>query len=179
MAADVRTLRDDMGYPEEKIIFFGRSLGAAVAASAIVEFNPGGLVLDSAFKNLKSMVRQIYPFVPSGLARYEFPTDHFLQHQDSLPVMIFHSRDDEIIGFHHGEELFEQLNQPKIFVELQGSHNDNFYLSRDLYEVSWREFLEDVERHTQRREGAKHQTEFVAPGRMALDGSSLRLCVFA
>jgi uncharacterized protein len=55
--------------------------------------------------------------------------------------MIMHSPNDEIVGFHNSQYLYEIANEPKQFVELRGGHNDNFYTSRHLIERSWREFL--------------------------------------
>jgi uncharacterized protein len=129
-------------YPEEKIYMYGRSLGGAVAAYAATQYDLGGLVLDSAFKNLRAMVRDVYPFVPSSLARYEFPTETYLQKLNGTPVMIMHSPDDEIVGYHNGEYLYKIAKDPKSFVQLRGGHNDNFFASRDLIERSWRDFLE-------------------------------------
>lgn len=134
-------LINEKGYDEGEIYMYGRSLGGAVAAYAATRFNLGGLVLDSAFTDLRSMVRDVYPFVPSSLAKYRFPTAEYLKSLTDTPVMIMHSRNDEIVRFHHGEELYEMANDPKTFVELGGTHNDNFFVSRDLIRESWEEFL--------------------------------------
>lgn len=144
--AVARFLTDDMEYPESRIIMYGRSLGGAVAAYAATRFDVGGLVIDSAFKNLKTMVREVYPFVPAWLAKYEFPTDRYLEGLDGLPVMVMHSPGDEIIVFHHGQHLYALLEEPKTFVRLSGGHNDNFFLSRNLIAESWVSFLEQLEK---------------------------------
>ena len=142
--AVVETLKNDLGYSEQQIIMYGRSLGGAVAAYAAARFNLGGLVLDSAFKNLKAMVRDVYPFVPAWLAKYNFPTDEYLRQLEGLPVMVMHSPQDEIIGFHHGEYLYDLLDEPKRFVELRGGHNDNFFASTDIIEENWKWYLEEA-----------------------------------
>lgn len=139
--AVTEALMSEKGYREGEIFMYGRSLGGAVAAYAATEYRLGGLVLDSAFKNLRAMVSDVYPFVPSALAKYDFPTEKYLGQLDNTPVMIMHSRGDEIIGYHHGEHLYEVARQPKTFVELQGGHNDSFFTSRDLIRHSWQEFL--------------------------------------
>jgi len=137
-------LIDKKGYKEERIIMYGRSLGGAVAAYAATQYSLGGLVLDSAFRNLRDMVRDVYPFVPAGLAKYEFPTEEYIQIQRNYPVMIMHSPNDEIVGFHHGEHLYHLLDEPKRFVELRGSHNDNFFLSKELIEENWKWYLDEI-----------------------------------
>ena len=60
------------------------------------------------------------------------------------PLLIVHSPDDDIIPYEQGEQLFEQADEPKQFLELQGGHNDGFYLSRDHYAESLAGFLQQV-----------------------------------
>lgn len=143
MRAVMGHLTGEKGYSEQEVFQYGRSLGGAVAAWAASEYEIGGLVLDSAFTGLRAMVRDVYPFVPSFLARYNFPTKEFIKSLDGVPVMVMHSRNDEIISFSHGEALFEAAAEPKRFVELGGTHNDNFFVSRDLIRERWTEFLEE------------------------------------
>lgn len=135
-------LRVEKRYEEEQIFLYGRSLGGAVAAYGATKYNVGGLVLDSAFINLQSMVQDVYPFVPTFLAKYKFPTDQYLKELKDTPVIIMHSPNDELVEFHHGEILFDVANEPKQFVELRGGHNNNFFESRELIKESWRELLE-------------------------------------
>ncbi|MDH3970087.1 MAG: alpha/beta hydrolase, partial [Rhodospirillales bacterium] len=49
------------------------------------------------------------------------------------PVLIVHSRDDEIIPVSHGRALFEAAPEPKAFLELSGGHNDGFLVSGRTY----------------------------------------------
>lgn len=148
--AVIRYLSDEREYPKQKIVMYGRSIGAAVAAYAAANHDLGGVVLDSAFINLKRMVREVYPFVPAFLAKYDFPTDEYLLQLNGIPVMIMHSPGDEIIGFHHGEYLFELAPEPKRFIQLRGGHNDNFFLSRDVIEQSWTDFLNEASLATEK-----------------------------
>jgi len=50
---------------------------------------------------------------------------------------ISHSRQDDIVPFHHGERLFAAVKGPKAFLELAGGHNDGFLFTRE----TWREAL--------------------------------------
>ena len=142
--AVIRGLKEEKNYAESQIIMYGRSLGGAVAAYAGTQFSLGGLVLDSAFTNLRAMVRDVYPFVPSRLARYEFPTEQFIQHPRNYPIMIMHSQNDEIVRYHHGRTLYEAIDAPKRFVEIRGGHNDNFFASRDIAVENWRWYLDEL-----------------------------------
>lgn len=141
----VSFLKTEKGYSERQMIMYGRSMGGAVASYAATKFDVSGLVLDSAFKNLKALVRELYPFVPASLARYELPTEKFISEIQNIPVMIMHSPKDSIVDFSHGRHLFEIANEPKRFVELRGGHNENFHVSTDIHSREWREFLQVVE----------------------------------
>lgn len=144
ITAVVRYLKEKKGYSEDQIILYGRSLGGAVAAYGAVTFRPAGLVLDSAFKNLGALVKDVYPFVPPALARYEFPTEKFIRGLNGVPLMILHSRRDELVKFHHAEFLYSLADDPKTFVELRGGHNSSFAASRDLYLAAWKDFLQSL-----------------------------------
>lgn len=144
--AVVNYLKTEKEYSEQQMIMYGRSMGGAVASYAATKFKVSGLVLDSAFKNLKAMVGDLYPFVPAFLASYEFPTVQYLQKLSDTPVMIMHSPNDSIVDFSHGKSLFGVAKKPKTFVELRGGHNDNFHASVDIHSKSWTEFLRIVDR---------------------------------
>ena len=58
------------------------------------------------------------------------------------PVLIVHSRTDEIIPYHHGQRLFEAASEPKSFLEVQGGHNEGYAPAFHLYEQGIRGFLE-------------------------------------
>ena len=79
------------------------------------------------------MAAELYPWLPARrLARIGFPTGDFLK-SVSCPVLVVHSRDDEIIPFDHGLKLFEIAREPKQFRELRGGHNDGFLVSGRRY----------------------------------------------
>lgn len=126
----------------DEMIFYGRSLGGPVAAYMASEYSGAGLVLDSSFTNLKAIAKDVMPIVPSFLIQATFPTDEYLKKSSSTPLMIMHSVEDELIGFHHGEGLYEIADQPKTFVELRGGHNDSYYVSKDSFEAGWENFIE-------------------------------------
>ena len=71
LALDVRAARDflvaDVGVPQERLLYFGESLGAAVVTELATEHPPAGLVLRSPFVDLPSVGRVHYPFLPVGL----------------------------------------------------------------------------------------------------------------
>jgi hypothetical protein len=56
-------------------------------------------------------------------------------------LLVIHSRDDEIIPYHHGRKLFEAAKEPKCFQEISGGHNDGFITSGSVYTDALAKFL--------------------------------------
>lgn len=115
------------------IILFGRSLGAAVAVHQAVMHTPGALIVESCFTSVPDMAAELYPFLPvRWLSRLDYNAQQQLQ-RVSCPVLVVHSRDDEIIPFRHGRALYAAAKEPKQFLELRGGHNDAFLLAGRTY----------------------------------------------
>jgi fermentation-respiration switch protein FrsA (DUF1100 family) len=60
-----------------------------------------------------------------------------------VPVLILHSRRDDLIAFHHAEENFAAANEPKFLREVNGGHNDALWSSRPAMLAAIREFLQN------------------------------------
>ncbi len=128
-----RHLTEERAIPPSKIILFGRSMGAAVAAYLTDQHTPAGLILESGFTSVPDLAAQIYPWLPVRLlARIGYPTAEYVNGVESS-VLIAHSPDDEIVPYTHALALFEQAHEPKTFLELTGGHNDGFLVSGSRY----------------------------------------------
>jgi len=133
--------------PSGGIVVFGRSLGASVAAWLARERSPSALIVESAFTSITDLGADLYPHLPVRLlSRYRYETIRYLR-EVQCPVLVVHSRSDEIIPFEHGRRLFEAANAPKAFLEISGSHNDGFLVSGDTYVEGIRNFLASHRRH--------------------------------
>ena len=136
-----RYLTEKRGIAAAEIVIFGRSLGAAIAAYVASRHKPGALILESGFVSVPEMAAALYPWLPARrLARIKYPTGGYLQ-AVSCPVLVVHSRDDEIIPFDQGRKLVEIASEPKHFLELRGGHNDGFLVSGRRYLDSFDNFL--------------------------------------
>lgn len=128
------------------LILWGRSLGGAVAARTAAEREAGKLILESTFTSMAEAANDLYSWVPGGLlANHSYPTAAYLPQID-IPTLVIHSKDDEVIGFHHGRQLFDAISAPKGFVEIQGSHNQGWIASEDVYVEGVRVFIGDVKK---------------------------------
>jgi len=125
------------------IIIFGRSLGGAVAAETALRKGPACLILESTFMSVPSIAKKYYPWLPVGLiAKYRYATVEKVG-AIRCPKLIVHSREDEIIPFEHGRQLYEKALLPKEFLEIKGGHNEGFMLSGDTYSQGLGRFLDD------------------------------------
>ncbi len=126
-----------------RIILFGRSLGAAVAAQLATLQSPGALILESCFTSVPDMAAQLYPLLPARLlSRLQYNVLESLQHI-ACPLLVVHSPDDEIIPFSHGEKIYAAGRPPKKFLELKGGHNEGFFSTGEAYVQGLADFLDE------------------------------------
>jgi fermentation-respiration switch protein FrsA (DUF1100 family) len=134
------------GWSADRMIYFGRSVGAGVALQLALEQPPGALVLESPFTSIPAMGRLHYPLLwrLAGWAldaRY----DNLAKiGQLRSPLLVFHGERDEIVPHRMGMELFDRAPQPKSFHSIAGAgHNDTYDVGGAPYWQRWREFVEE------------------------------------
>ncbi len=139
-AAVRHAVRERRSAPARPLVFWGRSLGGPVAASAVRTAAPDGLVLESTFAEKAAVVRS-NPILRllNVFAAYRFDTLAPLRDYHN-PVLVLHGDRDTIIPVALGRELHARLRPPKRMVEVGGAdHNDLIDLSRRDY---WRPVLD-------------------------------------
>jgi len=141
-------LLDQRGIPADRIVIFGRSLGGAIAAWLGSQTGDAdrqaGVIIESSLSSGVDMARRIYPMFPAGiLTRLRYPAVDYAAQLQS-PVLVVHSRDDEIIPFEMGQQIFSAVKQDKQFLELRGDHNAGFWISREFYIPALKNFLDSV-----------------------------------
>jgi len=138
-----RYLVEERRVNPNKIIIFGRSLGGAVAAWQARSHTPGALILESTFTSVPDIAAKLYPYLPVKLmSRFKYDTEGYLEGVN-CPVLIVHSRDDEMMPFRHGQRLFEVAKEPKEFLEISGSHNEGFITSGKRYNDGLNAFISE------------------------------------
>ncbi|MDX1381353.1 MAG: alpha/beta hydrolase, partial [Xanthomonadales bacterium] len=112
------------GILPDRIVVFGRSLGGAVGAWLASQMPrdaaPAAVILESSFTSGVDMARRLYPVYPARLlTRLKYPVRDYAARL-TCPVLVVHSRDDEIVPFGMGRALYEAAPGPKSFLELRG-----------------------------------------------------------
>lgn len=115
----------ERGYPPERTIYLGESLGAGVVAALQAEVPPAGLLLRSPFTSLADAGAHHYPFVPvDALLRDRYPVlDRVTVTQ--VPVTVVHGDRDEIIPPAQSVEVAEAAPRLVEHLVIPGArHND-------------------------------------------------------
>jgi hypothetical protein len=133
-------LRQDAATRETAIVYFGRSLGAAVAARLALEAPPAALILETPFTSVRSMANGTLPGT-GFLFRTRYDTLGIIAGVRA-PLLVLHGDQDEVVPFAHGRAVFEQANEPKTFFRIPGArHNDTYLVGGDSYWEAWEGFL--------------------------------------
>ena len=119
-----------------KMIYWGRSLGATMAAYAASAKPADGVVLEAGFPSARAVLETNPPFwLLSWLSSYRFPTAEWMASVEQ-PTLLLHGDSDGVIPYRHGQRLHEQIPGPKRMVTIPGGdHNDPAPRDAELY---WR-----------------------------------------
>lgn len=119
---------------KENLIFFGRSLGGAMAVEMAQEFGCAGLIIESSFPSAKDMARRMFPFLPvQYIMKTKFDSGRKIKNIDCKKLFI-HGNRDTIVPFELGKKLFDAAPGPKTFYEIEGAdHNDTYVVGGSRY----------------------------------------------
>ena len=129
LAADARAAREYLvtraDVDPARLVYFGESLGAAVAVTLAASQPPAALVLRSPFTSLTAVGRVHYPFLPvSWLLRDRFASLDRIA-QLTCPVLIIAGDRDSIVPAEQSRQLYDAATGKKTFVVVRGAdHND-------------------------------------------------------
>jgi len=109
----------------DRLVYFGESLGSAVAVRLAVEHTPAALILRSPFTSLVDVGRLHYPILPvRWLLRDRFSSIEAIASVRS-PVLIVAGDRDRIVPVEQSRRLFEEASEPRELVVVRGAdHND-------------------------------------------------------
>lgn len=121
-------LRDGLRIPPSRIIFYGFSLGSAVAVDLAARLPAAALMVEGAILSVPHRGRELYPFLPVFLmARNRFASYEKIA-RVAAPKLFIHSRNDEVNPFSHGLRLHGLASDPKEFIPVEGAHAEAYKL---------------------------------------------------
>jgi uncharacterized protein len=151
------------GVNQDNLVFYGMSLGSAVATELALEaangeltntdgslIEPKALILDSPFASVQAIVNSsTFVAVPiEDLAAVRFDNlskiDRLLFDDGNLPLLLMHGAKDSFIPIRFGQELFDKAQTPKRFVSFaESDHVELEFIDIQLYDQSMEFFLEE------------------------------------
>ena len=125
-----------------RIVYFGESLGAAVAVRLALHHPPAALILRSPFSSMTAMGTRHYPFLPvRWLLRDRFASIDRIGHIRS-PVLVIAGDSDAIVPLADSQLLFDAANEPKQLVIIpDADHNDEALFGGAEMMAAIRKFL--------------------------------------
>ena len=112
-------------FTEDKIVLYGRSLGAGFAARLAARNNPRLLILTSPLYSLLRTIHRYLPFMPAKpFLRYNMATFQYLK-EVRCPIKIIHGSDDRLVPINTAVDLSEiNPELTRLYVILRAGHID-------------------------------------------------------
>ena len=116
---------DELGYPAERTIYFGESLGAGVVTALQARRTPAGVVLRSPFPELADVGAHHYPWLPVRLLlRDKFRITELLSDSE-VPVTVIHGDRDSVVPPGLSARVADEATSLVERVVIRGAdHND-------------------------------------------------------
>jgi hypothetical protein len=115
IAADYRRFYDRLAarpaVDPDRIVFHGRSLGAAVLCDLLPHRRPAAVILESTFTSVQAMARG----APDFLLVDNYDTLQALSGY-RRPVLIIHGRSDEVVPVAHARALKQRIAQARLIL---------------------------------------------------------------
>lgn len=144
--ATVAAFHERFARPGTPVIYWGRSMGSAVAAYLAAGRPADALVLETPFANLRAIVADRPAWwALSFFSSYSFPTSRFLQRYGG-PLLVVHGDADSIVPFKVGRALFAAApTSRKTFVTIPGAdHNDLNSANPEVYWSSIGKWVDEL-----------------------------------
>ncbi len=119
--------------PTIPFIIFGQSLGGNIALFTAAQnkalVKPCLIAVDSSFKSYRKVAQRVlakhwltWPFQGLSylLVQDSFSADDRITEIAPTPLLVFHSREDPVVAYENGEDIFASALEPKQFFQVPG-----------------------------------------------------------
>jgi len=141
---DARSVLDYLkarGWSSTRMIYYGRSMGAAVSLQMGLELAPAVVVLECPFTSMSDIAWHTAPIAYAlvGWWVIDAKFDNVNKIQKLFrPVVIFQGDRDNIVPLEMAQQLFQRANEPKAFHLISGGgHSNLFQVGGKKYKNAW------------------------------------------
>ncbi len=111
------------GINPDNTVYYGESLGSAIAIEMAKYAEPRALILLSSFSSILDVTKQQFPYLPIWLILRDKYLNDIKIKNVNCPVLILHGGKDVITPLSFAEKLHQAANEPKkMIVYEQGTH---------------------------------------------------------
>lgn len=133
-----------LGFPKDRTIVFGRSIGASVAVEVSQNQPFAGIVLVTPFSSGKDIASHLSLSWLAWLTGNPFNSIDKIRHVIA-PILFIHGDADDIVPIELSRKLFEACPSPKTFRVAPGAgHNDLVERAGDSYWEWIKQFINSV-----------------------------------
>lgn len=138
MEAMIGAALDDM-HDGEALIVMGHSLGGSMAIYVVAHSahreRIRALVSIEAFSDYHDIAQEamanswllwLFQWPLSFTISNAYSPEKAIGSVSPIPVLVLHSKDDEMIDIYHAEKLYQAAKEPKSFRQIVGGHNNVF-----------------------------------------------------
>lgn len=119
-------LTNGLGVPTSEVVLQGQSLGAGVAVEMAKRGHGARLILISPFTSVPDMAAAMVPLLPVRFLVHDRFANLDKARSLTLPVLVVHGVDDEVVPFEMGERLSRAFPNATLYKVQGGHHNDLF-----------------------------------------------------
>ena len=137
------TSRTDVA--RNRLLYFGESLGAAVAVRLATEHPPGALILRSPFSSLLDVGRHHYPFLPvAAVLRDRYASIERIANI-RCPLLVISAAHDSVVPAEQSRQLHDAARPPKCLIVFEGvDHNDDAFLASPQLRAAVLDFVSSM-----------------------------------
>ena len=137
------TSRTDIA--RNRLLYFGESLGAAVAVRLATEHPPGALILRSPFTSLLDVGRHHYPFLPvAAVLRDRYGSLERIA-DIRCPLLVISAAHDSVVPAEQSRQLHDAARPPKRLIVFEGvDHNDDAFLASPQLRAAVLDFVSSM-----------------------------------
>lgn len=129
------------GWSSSQMIYYGRSLGAAVSLQMGLEFPPAAVVVEAPFTSMSDIAWHTAPVTYALIGWWAIHAR--FDNVDKIgkltsPVVIFQGGKDHIVPMEMAQQLYRRAKEPKAFCLIpEGGHSNLYQVGGEEYRKIW------------------------------------------